>query len=57
VDGEPVVVIHFREGDQWTPTSFIRFEIADGQIVQIVDYVHCPWILATATSVIPGEIS
>lgn len=57
VDGEPVVIIHFREGGQWTPTSFIRFEIADGLIVQIVDYVHCPWILATATSVIPGEIS
>jgi hypothetical protein len=21
----------------------------------IVDYVHCPWTLASATSVIPGE--
>jgi len=57
VDGEPAVIIHFWDGGRWAPTSFIRFEIADDRIVRIMDYIHCPWILTSATSVIPGELS
>jgi len=57
VDREPAVIIHFRDGDRWTPTSFIRFEVSDARIVRIMDYIHCPWILTSATSVIPGEVS
>jgi len=55
VDGEPVILIHFQDGGQWTPSSFIRFEIADGRIVRIQDYIHCPWILRCATSVNAGD--
>src|SRR5215510_16204883 len=57
VDGEPAVIIHFWDGGRWTPTSFIRFEIANDRIVRITDYIHCPWILTSATSVIPGVVS
>ena len=57
VEGEPAVIIHFRDGGQWIPASFIHFEIAEGRIVRIVDYIHCPWILASAASVIAGEVS
>jgi RNA polymerase sigma-70 factor (ECF subfamily) len=57
VDGEPAVVIHLRDGNQWTPTSLVHFEVTNHQIVRIADYLLCPWILAAATSVIPGEIS
>ena len=57
VDGEPAVIIHFWDGGRWAPTSFIRFEIADDRIARIMDYIHCPWILTSATSVIPGELS
>jgi len=57
VDGEPAVIIHFWDGVRWAPASFIRFEIADDRIVRIMDYIHCPWILTSASSVIPGEVS
>ena len=57
VEGEPAVIIHFWDGGRWTPTSFIHFEIADDRIVRIMDYIHCPWILTSATSVIPGDVS
>jgi RNA polymerase sigma-70 factor (ECF subfamily) len=57
LDGEPAVIIHFWDGSRWTPTSFIHFEIADNRIVRILDYIHCPWILRSATFVIPGEVS
>jgi RNA polymerase sigma-70 factor, ECF subfamily len=57
VDGEPVIIIHSWDGGRWTPTSFVRFEIANHQIARIADYIHCPWVLMAATSVVPGEIS
>lgn len=57
VDGEPVAIIHTWDGNQWTPTSLVHFEVTDHQIVRVADYFLCPWILTAATSVIPGEIS
>jgi hypothetical protein len=57
VDGEPAVIIHLWDGNRWTPTSPVHFDVANDQIVRIADYLLCPWILAAATSVIPGEIS
>lgn len=52
VDGEPVIVRLDREQDQWTPRSFIRLDIENGQIVGIVDYWHCPWVVPAAASII-----
>src|SRR5262249_42588378 len=57
VDGEPVVIIHFWDGRRWTPTSPVHFEITNDRIVHIADYIHCPWILTAATSVVSDEIS
>src|SRR5205823_5638508 len=57
VDGEPAVILHFRDGVRWTPASCIHFEIADDRIVRITDYIHCPWILTAAAVVVPGEVS
>ena len=57
VDGEPAVIIHFWEENRWTPTSLVHFEVANNRIVRIADYIHCPWIMTAATSVVPGEIS
>jgi RNA polymerase sigma-70 factor (ECF subfamily) len=55
VDGEPVIVRLDREQDQWTPRSFIRLYIENGQIVGIVDYWHCPWVLPAAASIIVNQ--
>lgn len=51
LDGEPVVIILQRGVDTWTPYSAIRFDVVGQQIERIVDYIHCPWVLATATDV------
>lgn len=57
VDGEPAVIIHFWDGSRWTPTSLAHVDITNDRIVRIADYIHCPWVLTAATSVVPGEIS
>ena len=57
VDAEPAVIIHLWDGSRWTPTSLIHVEIANDRIIGIADYIHCPWVLTAATSVVPGEIS
>lgn len=51
LDGEPVVMILRRGADTWTPHSAIRFEVIGQRIERIVDYIHCPWLLAAATDV------
>jgi len=51
VDGEPVVIVLQRGADTWTPYSAIRFEVISQRIERIVDYIHCPWVLAAATTV------
>jgi RNA polymerase sigma-70 factor (ECF subfamily) len=52
VDGEPVVIVLRRGTDTWTPHSAIRFQVAGEKVDRIVDYIHCPWVLAAAQSVL-----
>lgn len=51
LDGELVVIILQRGADTWTPHSAIRLDVVGQQIERIVDYIHCPWVLAAATNV------
>jgi len=51
VDGEPVVIVLQRGADTWTPHSAIRFELIGSRIQHIIDYIHCPWVLAAASNV------
>ncbi len=55
LDGDPVVFVLQRGADTWTPHSAIRFDVVGQRIERIVDYIHCPWILAAATSVIVSK--
>jgi len=56
VDGELAVVILQRDTDAFTPYSVIRLDVAGHKIQQIVDYVHCPWVLPDATTItVPKE--
>ena len=57
IDGTAVVIIHFWDGSRWTPTCVSHLEAANNRIVSITDYVHCPWMLSAATSVVAGEVS
>jgi hypothetical protein len=55
VDGELVILIMEREvTDRFTPRAVVRLDVVDGQITRITDYVHCPWVLQPAASVIVG---
>jgi RNA polymerase sigma-70 factor (ECF subfamily) len=51
VDGEPVLIVLQRGADTWTSYSVIRMKVIGQEIEQIVDYIHCPWMIAAATSV------
>jgi RNA polymerase sigma-70 factor, ECF subfamily len=56
LDGEPVVIILQRGADTWTPHSAIRFEVIGQRIDHIVDYIHCPWMLAAAADVTVAKV-
>ena len=44
-----------EDGDAWGPHSVARLELVDDRVVRIVDYVHCPWVLANAFSLAIGD--
>ncbi len=52
VDGEPAVIILMnRDAEEWKPEAVVRLEVIDHRVTRIADYLHCPWVLAAATSV------
>jgi hypothetical protein len=55
VDGEPAVIALYRDGDEWKPQSISRVDVEHGRIAGIIDYVHCPWVLANALSLAIGD--
>src|SRR5438445_5418690 len=55
VDGELAIVALRQHKDEWTPDSVVRLDVLDQQIVRIVDFAHCPWVLPAATSVVVAE--
>src|SRR5438132_1829151 len=51
LEGEPVIIILQRGADTWTTYSVIRMKVIGQEIEQIVDYIHCPWMISAATSI------
>jgi RNA polymerase sigma-70 factor (ECF subfamily) len=52
VDGEPVIIILHREAGSWVPGGIAHLDVIDGRIRRVADYMHCPWVLAAASSVV-----
>src|SRR5262245_34880482 len=52
VDGAPAVVIMRLEGALWTPQSIARIEFVGGRVATIADYTHCPWVVASVSSLV-----
>ena len=46
-----------RETGAWMPRAVVRLDLTDRRITRISDYLHCPWILQAATSVVVGQSS
>jgi RNA polymerase sigma-70 factor (ECF subfamily) len=49
VDGEPAVIALRMHDGEWTPHSIARVDMAAGRITGVVDYAHCPWVVAAAS--------
>ena len=52
VDSVPVVIILQRDSGGWTPGGIVHLDVIDGRIRRVADYLHCPWVLAAARSVV-----
>ena len=52
VDGQTALITMRPEGNTWTPWSIVHVEASDGRVVRIADYVHCPWVLQSAQTVV-----
>jgi len=46
-----VLIVLQRGADTWTSYSVIRMKVIGEEIAQIVDYIHCPWMVPAATSI------
>lgn len=55
VDGEAVVMKFCADRREWKLHSVVRLEASPVGIIRLVDYTHCPWVLAAATSVMVTE--
>jgi RNA polymerase sigma-70 factor (ECF subfamily) len=52
IAGEMAVVALRQGGGVWIPYSIISVQMAGALITRVVDYRHCPWVLAAANSVV-----
>jgi RNA polymerase sigma-70 factor (ECF subfamily) len=52
VDGQLAVVALRQSGGEWRPESVVRLEAIDHNIVRIMDYAHCQWLLSAANSLV-----
>jgi len=55
VDGRVAIITLRADGDRWTPQSLVRLDVVDDRILRVVDYLHCPWVLANARSVVIAD--
>jgi RNA polymerase sigma-70 factor (ECF subfamily) len=55
VDGQVAIVTLRADGDGWVPHALVRLDIVDEQVARVVDYLHCPWVLANARAVVFGD--
>jgi RNA polymerase sigma-70 factor, ECF subfamily len=48
VGGQPAIIALRQDNGQWSPHGIIRVEVMNDSITSVVDYSHCPWVLAAA---------
>ena len=46
-----MLIVLQRGADAWTSYSVIRMKVIGEKVDQIVDYIHCPWMMPAATSI------
>jgi len=53
VHGVPAVVVLRPSGQEWRTYGIVRVDIVERRIARVVDYSHCPWVLAAVSSMAP----
>jgi RNA polymerase sigma-70 factor (ECF subfamily) len=48
VEGRPTVIALRQANGQWIAHGIVRVEVSEDSITRVVDYSHCPWVLAAA---------
>ena len=56
VEDESAVIVLHREAESWVPAAIVRIGVADGRIVRIADYSHCPWVVPAIASLAIGQV-
>ena len=56
VHGEAVIVVFQPRDGVWNPASVVRIEERENRVARIVDYNHCPWVLASAELVVEAPV-
>jgi RNA polymerase sigma-70 factor (ECF subfamily) len=56
VEGESAVIVLHREAESWVPTAIVRIGVANGRIVRIADYGHCPWVVPASASLAIAQV-
>jgi RNA polymerase sigma-70 factor (ECF subfamily) len=49
IDGEPVLLVLLKRGDQSQVAWPVRVHVAGGVIDRIEDYYACPWVIGNAS--------
>ena len=52
VDGQMAIIGLRRENGVWTSYTIVSVQMTGTLITQVVDYWHCPWVLAASSSVV-----
>jgi RNA polymerase sigma-70 factor (ECF subfamily) len=52
VDGEPVILTRLREADGSETQVVARLDVCGNRVTHIADYIHCPWVVPAAASVV-----
>jgi len=52
VDGEPVIINLYRDSRGIEREAAVRLEVDGHRITRIADYLHCPWVVPAAASVV-----
>jgi RNA polymerase sigma-70 factor (ECF subfamily) len=52
VDGELVIIGQRQKDGEWYDHGVVRVEVAAGGLSRVVDFLHCPWVIAQADAIV-----
>jgi RNA polymerase sigma-70 factor, ECF subfamily len=56
VDGQQSALSLRQQNGFWIPYGIIRIAVVNNSIARVVDYSHCPWVLAATHSAVSADL-